>query len=111
MSIVRLAIALVLAAATPARAEPHACSADAIVKAESLLRFHVGTEAAQPVDVEQSVKVLPPVKALKGNGRFDVLEVTGHVYKANYRMRLIYAQIKGSCLLMGQEILEARDPY
>ena len=51
MSIVRLAIALVLAAATPARAEPHACSADAIVKAESLLRFHVGTEAAQPVDV------------------------------------------------------------
>jgi hypothetical protein len=55
--------------------------------------------------------VLPPVKALKGNGRFDVLEVTGHVYKANYRMRLIYAQIKGSCLLMGQEILEASDPY
>ena len=55
--------------------------------------------------------MLPPVKALKGNGRSDVLEVTGHVYKANYRMRLIYAQIKGSCLLMGQEILEASDPY
>jgi len=26
-------------------------------------------------------------------------------------MRLIYAQIKGSCALMGQEILEASDPY
>jgi hypothetical protein len=24
---------------------------------------------------------------------------------------LIYAQIKGSCALMGQEILEASDPY
>ena len=108
----RLIVAvLLLAAATPAGAEPHACSPDALVKAESLLRFHVGTEAAQPVDVEQNVRVLPPVKALKGNGHFDVLEVAGHVYKANYRMRLIYAQIKGSCLLMGQEILEASDPY
>jgi hypothetical protein len=37
-----------------------------------------------------------------GNGRFDVLEVLGHIYKADYRMRLIYAQIKGSCALMGQ---------
>ena len=42
---------------------------------------------------------------------FDVLEVWGHIYKADYRMRLIYAQIKGSCALMGQEILEASDPY
>jgi hypothetical protein len=25
--------------------------------------------------------------------------------------QLIYAQIKGSCALMGQEILEASDPY
>jgi hypothetical protein len=40
-----------------------------------------------------------------------VLEVWGHIYKADYRMRLIYGQIKGSCALMGQEILEASDPY
>jgi hypothetical protein len=26
-------------------------------------------------------------------------------------MRFIYAQVSGSCLLMGQEILEASDPY
>ena len=38
-----------------------------------------------------------------GNGRFDVLEVLGHIYKADYRMRRIYAQIKGSYALMGQK--------
>jgi hypothetical protein len=97
--------------AAPAQTQPHACAADALAKAALLLRFHAGAEAGLPVDVEQNVKVLPPVKALKGNGRFDVLEVVGHVYKANYRMHLIYAQIKDSCLLMGQEILEASDPY
>jgi hypothetical protein len=100
-----------LVAASAAPAQSHACSTDAVAKAALLLRFHGGVEAGEPVDVEQNVKVLPPIKALKGNGRFDVLEVTGHIYKATYRMRLIYAQIKGSCLLMGQEILEASDPY
>ena len=48
---------------------------------------------------------------LKGNGKFDVLEVWGHIYKGDYRMRFIYAQIKDSCTLMGEEILEASDPY
>jgi hypothetical protein len=47
----------------------------------------------------------------QGNGKFDVLEVWGHIYKADYRMRFIYAQIKDSCTLMGEEILEASDPY
>jgi hypothetical protein len=106
-----IAVAALLIAATAAQAQSHPCSADAIAKAALLLRFHGGAEAGQPLDIEQSVKVLPPLKALKGNGRFDVLEVAGHIYKASYRMRLIYAQIKGSCLLMGQEILEASDPY
>jgi hypothetical protein len=110
----RLAIAtlVLLGAATAAQAQQtHPCSADAIAKAALLLRFHNSPEPGQPVDVEQNTKVLPPIKALKGNGRFDVLEVVGHIYKASYRMRLIYAQIKGSCVLMGQEILEASDPY
>ena len=111
----RLAIAafslLIATATAQAETETHACSADAIAKAALLLRFHGNVEAGQPVDVESNVKVLPPIKALKGSGRFDVLEVTGHIYKATYRMRMIYAQIKGSCLVMGQEILEASDPY
>jgi len=71
-------------AATAAQAEPHACAADAIAKADQLLRFHGEVQSGQPAAVDQNVKVLPPVKALKGNGRFDVLEVWGHIYKADY---------------------------
>ena len=106
-----VAVVALLFATAAAQAQSHACSADAIAKAALLLRFHGNVEAGEPVDVEQNVKVLPPIKALRGNGRFDMLEVTGHIYKATYRMRLINTQIKGSCLLMGQEILEASDPY
>jgi hypothetical protein len=105
------ALFLLIGSAAAALAQPHACAADAIAKAEQLLRFHGEVQAGQPAAVDQTVKVLPPVKALKGNGRFDVLEVWGHIYKADYRIRLIYAQIKGSCALMGQEILEASDPF
>jgi hypothetical protein len=61
--------------------------------------------------IDDTVKELAPIKVLKGNGKFDVLEVWGHIYKADYRMRFIYAQIKDSCTLMGEEILEASDPY
>jgi len=108
----KLAIAtpLLIVTAAAAHAQTHPCAADALAKAPLLLRFHYG-EPNQPVDIEDNVKALPSIKALKGNGRFDVLEVTGHIYKATYRMRFIYARIKGSCVLMGQEILEASDPY
>jgi hypothetical protein len=60
---------------------------------------------------EAAPKQLPPVKTLKGKGKFDVLEVWGHIYKADYRMRFIYAPIQESCTLMGEEILDASDPY
>jgi hypothetical protein len=106
-----IALLILIAGAATAQAAPHACAADAIAKAEQLLRLHGEVQSGQPVAVEEQIKILPPVKALKGNGRFDVLEVWGHIYKADYRIRLIYAQIKGSCALMGQEILEASDPY
>src|SRR5215831_2096581 len=105
------AFLLCVATVAAARAEPHACAVDAIAKVDQLLRFHGEVQSGQPASVDQNVKVLPPIKALKGNGHFDVLEVWGHIYKADYRMRLIYAQIKGSCALMGQEILEGSDPY
>jgi hypothetical protein len=87
------------------------CVADAIAKAGPLLRFHNDLKAGDPVDIEPDAKALPPLKAPKGKGSFDVLEVTGHYLKATYRMRFIYAQIRGSCALMGQEILEVGDPY
>jgi hypothetical protein len=97
--------------ATTAQAQTHRCADDAIAKATLLLRFHSNVEPDEAVDVVRNVKALAPIKSLRGNGRFDVLEVWGHYIKATYRMRLIYAQIKGSCTLMGQEILEADNPY
>ena len=102
-------LALMTTAAHAALDAP--CVADAIAKAGPLLRFHVDLKATDPVDIEPDAKALPPLKAPKGKGSFDVLEVTGHYIKATYRMRFIYAQIKGSCVLMGQEILEMDSPY
>jgi len=61
--------------------------------------------------IDDTVKVLQPASALVGKGKFDVLEVYGAIYKASYRMHFLYAQIEGTCALMGQEILEESDPY
>ena len=87
------------------------CAADAVAKAGPLLRLHVALKPGDAVDIEPDAKALPPVKAPKGKGSFDVLEVTGRYLKATYRMHFIYAPIRGSCVLMGQEILEVDDPY
>src|SRR5438132_107329 len=107
-----VAVACLFAAAGVAEAHP--CDEDARTHAEALLTLHFNNGASDEVvnlAVDDAVKQLAPIKALKGNGRFDVLEVWGHVYKADYRMRFIYAQDGDECLLMGQEILEASNPY
>ncbi len=106
----RMVTALLLMTSS-ACAQDQPCTADALIKAGPLLRFHVELKPTDAVDIDPQVKALPPVKALKGNGHFDVLEVTGHYIKATYRMRFLYAPIRGSCVLMGQEILEVADPY
>lgn len=101
-----------IAAALPAHAQDHPCAGDATARAKKLLRFHFEDKTPLPtVDDGTTARVLPPISALKGNGKFDVLEVTSHIYKGTYRMRFIYARIQGSCALMGQEILEASNPY
>jgi len=101
-------------AALPPPAAVHTCAPDTIKRGKALLTLHFND--GQPGDaplgsIDDAVKTLPPVKALKGTGRFDVLEVWGYIYKAQYRMRFLYAQIPDACVLMGQEILEASDPY
>ncbi len=93
----------------------HSCDADAKVRAERLIKFHyldgqAGTVENVDVPSNIAVKSLKPIKALVGKGKLDVLEVTGYVYKAEYRVRMIYAQFPG-CVLMGQEILENSNPY
>lgn len=107
---VALAAALV-AAAGPAWAQtPHPCSDDAVAHAGKLLAFHFG-EDKPDFSVDDAAKAVGSVKALRGKGRFDVLEVWGFIYKTEYRMHFLYAQMPGDCVLMGQEILEASDPY
>jgi len=97
-------------AAPPPPPTVHRCAPDAIKRGKALLALHF-EEDSPPQSVGDEVKTLPPVKALAGAGRFDVLEVWGYIYKAQYRMRFLYAQIPDACVLMGQEILEASDPY
>lgn len=87
----------------------HRCAAEAIKQAKALLIFHVGGELNASVD--ETVKVLPPLRnPVNRRQFFDVLEVRGYVYRANYQMRMLYAQIPGTCALMGQEILERSSP-
>ena len=108
---VKYGLAAFILALTSAAALAHPCDADAIKRGMPLLKLHFEADQLDNASVDDTVKELPPIKALKGKGKFDVLEVWGHIYKADYRMRFIYAQVSDSCLLMGQEILEASDPY
>ncbi len=84
---------------------PHQCAEVATEQAKKLLEFHFGLDAR--IGIAPSVKVLAPIRNPADKAQqFDVLEVWGYVYKGQYRMRFLYAQLPGECLLMGQEILE-----
>ena len=110
-----LAAALALAANLTARpalaAAEHPCAADSLQRAQALLAYHVGEDDRIPLNLRRSAQKVGTVRAISGKGRFDVLQVWGQAYKAEYRIRLIYAQVQGSCTLMGQEILESSNPY
>jgi len=81
------------------------CSAPAIEQARKLLSFHA--DGDDRIAIDKAVKELPSLKnPANEQQRFQVLEVWGYIYKARYRMRLIYAPMGGSCTLMGQEVLE-----
>jgi len=82
----------------------HHCAPDAAKQAKKLLGFHYGEEV--PMDITKQVKTMAPLRNPAGKGSFDVLEVTGYIQKATYRMHFIYGQIPGDCVLVGQEIIE-----
>jgi hypothetical protein len=92
--------------AAGAHAAPvHHCAAAAASQAQRLLSFHLGPD--ERIEIDQDVKVLAPIRnPANRKQQFDVLEVWGNVYKGQYRMHFIYAQMQGDCVLMGQEILE-----
>lgn len=101
-AVVLLSVASVHAHAQPA---PHACAAEALTQARALLVFHSGD--ASRVEIDDRIRVLAPRRnPVNARQRFDVLEVSGHVYRADYRIRLLYARLLGPCILMGQEVIE-----
>jgi hypothetical protein len=102
------AIGLVAGPALAAPSPP--CAADAAKQALKLLRFHMNGDDRATIDTA-SIRQIGTVASLVGKRRFDVIEAEGSVYKGEYRIRLIYAPMPGSCVLMGQEIFERSDPY
>ena len=82
-----------------------ACATPATAQARKLLSFH--SDGDDRIEIDKTVKELPSLKnPANEQQRFQVLEVWGYIYKARYRMRLIYAPMGGTCTLMGQEVLE-----
>ncbi len=90
------------AAVQPSSAQ---CAAQAVTQAGKLLAFHSDND--DRAEVSGPAKPLPSiVNPANAKQRFDVLEVWGYIYKGQYRMRFEYYRTGGSCVLMGQEILE-----
>jgi hypothetical protein len=110
MKLLSISMLALLASSYAFAKPPHPCAADARAKAQNLLSMHVSDDDIRG-SIDDKVVRRAPIRALKGKGKFDVLEVMGYVYKAQYRIRLIYAQIPDSCLLMGQEVIEIANPY
>ncbi|MGL5040429.1 MAG: hypothetical protein ACRC9V_08455 [Aeromonas sp.] len=98
--------ALMLVATNAAYAAPSSqCKAAAVEQAQKLLTFHFGPD--DRIEIDNDVKVLTPMRnPVNKSQKFDVYEVWGNIYKGQYRMHLIYAQMPGECVLVGQEILE-----
>jgi hypothetical protein len=101
------AVLIVLFAGSEAFGQrPHRCALPATEQARKLLTFHLGSDSR--IEIDPAVKQLPAIRNPANRRQlFDVLEVWGTVYKAQYRMRLIYARLPNECVLMGQEILES----
>jgi len=92
-------------AAPAPQAAPHHCSSAAIEQAPKLLAFHFGPDSR--IEIDKTARALAPTRNPANRAqRLDVLEVWGHVYKGQYRMRFIYMQSPNDCVLVGQEILE-----
>jgi hypothetical protein len=93
------------AAAPEQQPAPHHCSGAAIEQAPKLLAFHFGPDSR--IEIDKTAKVLAPIRNPANRAqRLDVLEVWGHIYKGQYRMRFIYARSPKDCVLVGQEVLE-----
>ena len=98
-------LAMVTVSFSASATQAQQCSAQAVSQARKLLAFHF--DDSGPISIEKQVRELPPIpNPANAKQKFTVLEVWGHVYKGQYRMRFIYARMRQDCILMGQEIVE-----
>lgn len=95
-------------AAMGAGAAPQ-CEPQAIEQAAKLLRFHSGGDSRAEV-MPQARRLAPITNPVDKHQKLEVFEVPGYIYKASYRLRLIYFPIGKDCVLMGQEVLELSRP-
>lgn len=80
----------------------HACADAARATALQLLRLHSDND--DRAAVQRDIRKVAGVRAPKGKGRLDVLEVRGFVYKAEYRIRVLY--LPQGCARVGFELVE-----
>ena len=102
----RILLFLMLATFPFCAAAAPQCSAEAIAQAHKLLAFHFGED--DRISIGEQARELQDIRnPANPKQKFAVLEVWGHIYKGEYRMRFIYYRLKQDCVLMGQEILES----
>ena len=82
------------------------CPSDlAIDQAQRLLAFH--SEGDERIEIAPDIEYRPSItNPANPEESFQVIEVWGYIYRAQYRMRLIYYPMQDGCILMGQEVLE-----
>ncbi len=109
ISICYVLLTLTVAHSLCQAAEPP-CAANTKERAKKLLIFHAGTDDRMTID--DKVKQIPSLQnPADPKQKFDVFEIWGYIYKAQFRMRFIYYNSPvTSCLLMGEEILEYDRP-
>ena len=122
-----IALAAIVLGVGAAQAAQHACAGDALARAPKVLKtfweaddLKLADKPGEPSedgslmawDLQPDVVTLPAITNPNGTGKYDVLEVSASVYKADYRLRFLYAQgFDGECVLMGEEIISLGDPY
>jgi hypothetical protein len=100
-----LLVATMALSSLPSLAAQPPCAAEAQKQARKLLIWH--SDGDERAEIEPAVRAIAPLANLANKRQsFSVVEVMGYIYKASYRMRLIYGVTGGQCLLMGQEIPE-----
>jgi hypothetical protein len=102
------ACAALALSADPAAATQR-CAEVARERAVKLATFHFDAPLGptESIEIDKSVTELPPLRNPANPQQvLEVLEVWAYIYKAQYRMRFIFAPVPDTCALVGEEILE-----